>query len=99
MHIDTDLLTIAVTLEEREDGGLRVSSRSLQGLHLAGADRERVWGMIPSAITTLLELNHGVRVQSVRPTKTLAEACAKLPGDVEVHVEPERVFVVELLAA
>ncbi len=99
MHLDTDLLTVTVRLDPREDGGLRVSSTTLRGLHLAGADRDRVWDMIAPAITLLLERNHGVKVASVRPTRTLEEACAKLPGDLDLHVEAERVFVVELLAA
>lgn len=97
-------LVIAVTIEDREDGGVRVSSRELIGLHLAGRDREAVWNMIPSAIKVLLERNHGKKVESVRPSVTLEEAVKALPKDVHMHVvqKPhveQKSFVIELVAA
>lgn len=92
-----DPIVVGVTIEERTDGGIRVSSRDLRGLHLSGSDRDHVWCMIAPAITSLLELNHNVRVASVRPSKTPEEAFKCLPHDVDVHVE--RQFVVELKEA
>ncbi len=53
--------------------------------------------MIAPAITSLLERNHGVKVASVRPSKTPEEAFKALPHDVDMHIE--RQFVIELEAA
>lgn len=90
-------IVVGVTIEERSDGGIRVSSRDLRGLHLSGLDRDHVWCMIAPAITSLLERNHGVKVASVRPSKTPEEAFKALPHDVDMHIE--RQFVIELEAA
>lgn len=92
-----DPIVVGVTIEERADGGIRVSSRDLRGLHLSGADRDHVWCMIAPAITSLLERNHGFKVASVRPSKTPEEAFQALPHVVDMHVE--RQFVIELEAA
>ncbi|QIF81902.1 hypothetical protein [Brevundimonas sp. 'scallop'] len=90
-------IVVGVTIEERNDGGIRVSSRDLRGLHLSGADRDHIWCMLPAAITSLLERNHGVKVVSVRASKTPEEAFQNLPHVVDMHVE--RQFVVELADA
>ena len=94
-----DPLVIAVTIEDREDGGVRVYSRDLRGLHLAGSNAETVWEMIAPAITTLLERNHNLKVACVRPSKSPEEAFSELPNDVHMHVEHEKRFVIELEAA
>lgn len=93
----SNLIVVGVTIEERSDGGIRVSSRDIRGLHLSGSDRDHVWCMIVPAITSLLERNHGFKVASVRPSKTPEEAFQNLPHVVDVHVE--RQFVVELAEA
>jgi hypothetical protein len=91
-------IAVIVSLEGRDDGGLRVSGRNLRGLHLSGRDPAAVWAMIPDAISTLLRRNHGVRVVSVRASKSPDDLFADLPRDVTLLVERERIFIAEVEA-
>lgn len=55
-----------IVSEPRADGGVRIWSRSLKGLHLAGADAGIVWqDMLPEAIKTLLVANEGVDADDI----------------------------------
>ena len=48
---------IRVVCEERGDGGVRVSSPDVPGLHLSGADREAVFADVGPAIQILWGLH------------------------------------------
>ncbi|AXQ68904.1 hypothetical protein HOU00_gp221 [Caulobacter phage CcrPW] len=46
--------------DPREDGGVRIWSYTLKGLHLAGANSGETFAMLPDAIKTLLVANEGI---------------------------------------
>jgi hypothetical protein len=86
------ILTLTVTLEDREDGGVRVSSADLPGLILSGSDKHKVLGSVSLAIAALLE-HSGLENVTVKPAKSLAEILnGKNPQDVDMHVQH---FVIE----
>lgn len=86
---------VNVTLEDRPDGGLRVSSENLPGLILSGPDRAAVVDCIIPAIEELFA-RRGRDVMQVRPAEPIEDVLeAPSPRDVEVHVR-YRQFVVEL---
>jgi hypothetical protein len=89
------LLTIVtVTLEDREDGGLRVYSDDLPGLILSGPNRDSVAEKIAPAIQALFEHKgfRGVVVRAAQPLNTVLQKAS--PRDMDVHVHQQ--FVVEL---
>lgn len=84
--------TLTVTLHDREDGGLRVSSADLPGLILSAEDRHAVLNSIAPAIVALLE-HRGFEGVTVKPAKSLSDMLnGKNPQDVDMHVQH---FVVE----
>jgi hypothetical protein len=86
---------VNVTLEDREDGGLRVYSQNLPGLILSGRSREAVWSNIAPAISALLERS-GVTTVAVYSTRPLDDVLAsRSPRELDLHVLHEQ-FVVEL---
>lgn len=86
---------VNVTLEDREDGGLRVHSDDLPGLILSGSNRDDVWQAITPAITALLARS-GVECIAVYSTKPLPEILeGSSPRDVDIHIVHGQ-FVVEL---
>lgn len=90
---------VIVVFEECGDDQVRVHSKNLRGLHLAGS-RETVWAMIPDAIKFIVEMNFGGNVRTVIPAKSVEETFANLPNDVEMHVDhDEQVFLVEMALA
>lgn len=89
---DHGLSTLTVTLHDREDGGVRVSSVDLPGLILSGEDRKTVIESISGAITALLE-HGGLSVSRVTAAKSIGEILRDgVPQDVDMHVQH---FVVE----
>ncbi|HEX8234051.1 MAG TPA: hypothetical protein VF559_11995 [Caulobacteraceae bacterium] len=104
------LTVVTVILEDREDGGLRVSSKALPGLTLSGPDRGHVWECIAPAIKLLLERRglHPVHIEAAEPFEDIMARTS--PREVDMHVsehsseaEPRHVhegqFVVQLAAA
>jgi hypothetical protein len=90
---------IRVTIEDRPDGGINVTSKTLPGLILSGENRDRIIAMIEPAIKALL--NHrGIEVISVKPYRPI-ETILGLPSprDVEIAVAHTTVreFAVEIL--
>lgn len=112
----TDVMTttVCVTLEDREDNGLRVYSDELPGLILSGADKRAVMDRIAPAIAALFKATKGLDV-TVRPAKPLSEVLdGKNPQTLDMNVHhragdttttsrgvasTHKVFVVELRQA
>ena len=93
-----EMMVITVTLEDRPDGGLRVTSDILPGLILSGKNKHAICEAIAPAIRYLLEAQ-GLRIAAVHPSKTFAEVMRQpSPRNVDMHVQHEQ-FVVELEAA
>jgi hypothetical protein len=88
--------TVTVSLQDREDGGLRVFSDDLPGLILSGPEKKDVIKGIVPAITAIL--NHsGLKDFSVHPSKSVLDILnGRNPQDVDMHVKR---FVVEYLKA
>ena len=95
-------MVVKVTLDERDDGGLRVSSSTLPGLILSGSDPKHVFSCIAPAITALLKRKGIAPVHvecAVSPSSVLDGG---FPCDVDMHVRSihskttEQQFVVEL---
>jgi hypothetical protein len=94
-----NLTVVTVTLADREDGGLRVFSDDLPGLILSGSDRTTVAAAIIPSIAALFR-HKGFADVVVRPTKPVAEVLRSAsPRDMDVHVQHQKQFVVELNAA
>ena len=55
--------SITIMYQPRGDGGLRVKSDDVPGLHLSGADPDEVWADIKPAIEMLFRDNHGIEVE------------------------------------
>jgi|HubBroStandDraft_2_1064218.scaffolds.fasta_scaffold11849_5 hypothetical protein len=105
------MTTVCVTLEDREDDGLRVYSDELTGLILSGADKMAVMEKICPAIAAIFKEAANLDVV-VKPAKPLAEVLdGKNPQklDVSIHKNGEahrgnsnihtKVFVVEFRQA
>jgi len=94
MH-NHDVTVVSVTLEDREDGGLRVFSADLPGLILSGIDKEAVCSNIAPAIQAIFgHQGIEVRVRSARPLNEVLQSGS--PREVDMHVQQ---FVVEMRAA
>ena len=91
----TLLTIVVVTLEDREDGGLRVYSDDLPGLILSGPNRDLVVEKIAPAIWALFEHKgfRGVVVRAAQPLNAVLRKAS--PRDVGVHIHHEQ-FVVEV---
>ena len=86
--------TVVVSLEDRADGGLRVSSQDLPGLILSGSDADKVCNNIAPAIKALLEYK-GVSVKSVIPGQPIQEVLKEpSPRDLDMHVKHEAFMVI-----
>jgi len=103
--------TVCVSLEDREDGGLRVTSADMPGLILSGPDKETVTRKIAPAISALFKAAKGLEV-TVIPTKSVAEildgenpqtvdmdVCTTDSNPRVTHNIHKQVFVVELRRA
>ena len=97
-------MIVKVTLSERPDGGLRVTSDTLPNLLLSGADRDFVFHNIAPTIKVLLGYQ-GIKDALVECAVSAKEVFEKGPPcDVDVHVRTseysvEKEFVVVLNAA
>ncbi|MCJ2035766.1 hypothetical protein [Methylobacterium sp. J-068] len=96
-----EIAVVTVTIEDREDGWIQVSSDSLPGLVLSGPDHEQVVECIMPAIRDLYEMyGHSVVVRAARPARSFLEGPS--PRDIDVHVThsgKQREFVVEFAEA
>jgi hypothetical protein len=89
------ITVLTVTLEDREDGGLRVYSDDLPGLILSGPNKPAVFESIPQAIQVLFS-HRGFEGVTVRHATPLAEVLKReSPRDMDVHVQHQQ-FVVEM---
>jgi hypothetical protein len=92
-HMSRQLTIVSVTLEDRTDGGIRVTSDDLPNLILSGTKREAICAAIAPAIQAVLE-RKGVKVASVKPGKPFSEVLKEpSPRELDMHVQQ---FVVEL---
>jgi hypothetical protein len=81
--------TVCVTLEDREDGGLRVSSTKLPGLILSGPDKAAVVAKIAPAIKAIFKAAKGLDV-TVHPEKPIDEILdGKNPQTVDMDVQSD----------
>jgi hypothetical protein len=88
-------LVVQVTLEDRGDNGLRVTSEALPNLILSGADKKAVCDAIAPAIRAILEYK-GYNIARIEPDRSLDEVVKQpLPRNVDMHVHHQQ-FVVEL---
>lgn len=91
------LAVVTVTLEDRPDGGLRVSSENLPGLILSTRERERAADLIVPAIQAIFR--HRGKEVTVHPAREPRDLLRQAsPRDVDVHVKREQ-YVVEVLQA
>lgn len=91
------LAVVSVAIEDRGDGGLRVSSEVLPGLILSGQDKKAVWEAIAPAIKAIFERKgKSVTVYPSRPFTDVMRLPSPRTVDMQVHQEQ---FVIELLDA
>lgn len=98
-------IILTVTLVDRDDGGLSVSSDDLPGLIMSGSDKDKVAKAIAPAIRAIFE-HRGFRNVVVHHGTPPSEILKKeSPRNLDVHVEHSSTgvqteqFVVELSAA
>lgn len=90
-----DVMVVSVTLDDRDDGGLRVYSADLPGLILSGSDKARVFSDIGPAIQAIFHhQGMDVTVRSARPLSEVMKAEGS--RNVDMHVQQ---FVVEMKLA
>lgn len=88
---------VTVSIEDRGDGGLRVSSDVLPGLILSGRDKKAVWESIAPAIRAIFQ-RKGKQV-TVYPNQPFMDVMRQAsPRMVDMNVHQEQ-FVIELLEA
>ena len=89
---------VTVTIEDREDAGLRVYSDDLPGLILSGSNKDAVFQNIAPAIRALFE-RKGLLDVTVHATRSLDDVLKNSsPRAVDMHVQHEQ-FVVEMAEA
>lgn len=87
------LTIVSVTLEDRTDGGIRVSSKDLPNLLLSGMNKHAICAAIPPAIQAILE-HKGFEIVSVQPGRPFSEVLKDpSPREIDMHIQQ---FVVEL---
>jgi hypothetical protein len=92
-HMSRQLTIVSVTLEDRPDGGIRVSSRDLPNLVLSGQNRNGVCAAIAPAIHAIL-VRKGLKIVSVKPGRPFGEVFRDpSPREIDMHIQQ---FVVEL---
>jgi hypothetical protein len=95
-HMSRQLTIVSVTLEDRVDGGIRVTSHDLPNLMLSGTRREAICAAIAPAIQAILE-RKGLKIVSVQPERPFVEVLrGPSPRELSMHVQQ---FVVELADA
>jgi hypothetical protein len=89
---------VTVTIEDRDDNGLRVWSDDLPGLILSGNDRQKICASIIPAIRALFEHKglQDVAVHSARPVHEILKQPS--PRNMALHVQHEQ-FVIEVAQA
>ncbi len=94
MSDETHIRRLTLTLTDREDGGLRISSADVPGMHLSGADPQRVWSMVAPAIMDLMQRNRGIRVTEVFLPAEEVSTSGPSPREVAAHARCATVMVV-----
>jgi hypothetical protein len=95
-QMSRQLTIVSVTLEDRADGGIRVTSRDLPNLLLSGTKKEAICAAIAPAIQAIME-RKGFKILSVKPGRPFAEVLKDpSPRELSMHVQQ---FVVELAEA
>lgn len=95
-------MVLTVTLVDREDGGLCVSSDDLPGLILSGSNKGKIAAAIAPTIRALLEHSglKNVRVHHSTPPSEVLQKASPRSMDVHVQHSSDRVqiqqFVVEM---
>jgi hypothetical protein len=95
-NMSRQLTIVSVTVEDRTDGGIRVSSRDLPNLMLSGQKKDAICAAIAPAIQAILE-RKGFKIVSVKPGRAFAEVLKDpSPRELDMHIQQ---FVVELADA
>ena len=86
-----NITVVNVDIADREDGGIRVSSKDLRGLLLSGDDKQKVISSIAPAIEAIFRhRGHGnVKVDMARPVSEIMDGGT--PQDVDVCVNHEQI--------
>lgn len=93
VHSSIELRRLVLTLTDREDGGLHISSPDVPGLHLSGRDKQRVWGMVPPLVTGLLAANKKLRVLQVYLPADEAALVGTSPRELNIEVRTTSVVI------
>src|SRR5438094_555972 len=92
-NMSRQLTIVSVTLDDREDGGIRVSSQDLPNLVLSGINKNAICAAIAPAIQVILE-RKGLEIVSVKPGRPFQEVLKDpSPRELNMHIQQ---FVVEL---
>ena len=78
---------VRILVEDRGDGGVRIHSPDVPGLHLSGPDREAVARDLCPAIEILFRENRGVEVTAI-PLVSLADDEARFVSDDPPLLDP-----------
>lgn len=86
-----NITVVNVDITEREDGGIRVSSRDLPGLLLSGDNKEAIISSIAGAIEAIFEHRGymNIKVDMARPVNEIMNGGT--PQDVDVCVNHEQI--------
>lgn len=78
-------LIVTVQIEDRPDGGIRVTSEDVRGLLMSGGDRQHVWNLVGPTVAGLLRANEGLDVERVLYAAPSPESSG--PQQVSLHAE------------
>jgi hypothetical protein len=92
-HMSKQVTVVTVTLEDRPDGGLRVSSDTLPGLMLAGSNKHAICEAIAPAIRAIFETK-GYKIVNVLPNTPIKDVMRE-PSPRTLDVTVVQQFVVE----
>ena len=57
--VDHEVVFVTLTVEDRSDGGISVTSEDVPGLLLSGKNPARIWGVVGMSVERLLRMNRG----------------------------------------
>ena len=60
--VDHEVIFVTLTVEDRPDGGISVTSEDVPGLLLSGRDPAAIWGVVGMSVERLLRMNKGLDV-------------------------------------
>lgn len=91
-------MKIVVKLEDRQDGGLMLTSRDVPGLFLSGRDKAHVWSLLAPTVTGLLRANRGLNVRKVWGADTYPDGENPRDYNLQVEHDVEVELMLELVA-